>query len=123
LRKGKWRGKGNRESNRLWLLFFNIFNMFFSANPSKDDAVLVLGRMLLARGAANIADQFSGWHPSGGAAALGGYALAGRQPAPPLSPSVTRLGLWQCGFAQRHHKPLKPPGEGEGCAIISFINR
>jgi hypothetical protein len=30
--------------------------MFFSANPSKDDAVLVLGRMLLARGAANIAD-------------------------------------------------------------------
>jgi len=42
---------------------------------------------------------------------------------PLLSPSVTRLGLWQCGFAQRYHKPLKPPGEGEGYAIISFINR
>ena len=42
---------------------------------------------------------------------------------PLLLPSMSRLGLWQCGLAQRHHKALKLPGEGKGCAIISFVNR
>ena len=77
LRKGKWRGKGNRESNRLWLLFFNIFNEFLGAETFHDNADIALGGMVLAHGTANIADQVFGWHPRGGAATLEGYALAG----------------------------------------------
>ena len=77
LRKGKWRRKGDRESESICPLLFSIFNDFFAVEPFHDAADIALGRMVLARGAANIADQHFGWHPRGGAAALGGYALAG----------------------------------------------
>jgi hypothetical protein len=60
-----------------------MFNAFQEAESFHDNADIALGGMALAHGTANIADQFFGWHPRGGAAALGGYALAGRQPAPP----------------------------------------
>ena len=62
---GDWSSGGNREGETLWPLLSVIFNIFFSANPSQDDADLVLGGMLLARGAANIADQLFGWHTGG----------------------------------------------------------
>ena len=38
---------------------------FLAAEPFQDDADLVLGGMVLARGAANITNQFFGWHPRG----------------------------------------------------------
>jgi hypothetical protein len=38
---------------------------FLAAEPSQDDADLVLGGMVLARGTTNIADQFFGWYPRG----------------------------------------------------------
>ncbi len=34
-------------------------------SPSQDDLVLVLGGVMLARGAADIADQLFGWYPPG----------------------------------------------------------
>ena len=36
-----------------------------AAQPFQDDADLVLSGMVLARGAANIADEFFGWYPRG----------------------------------------------------------
>ena len=62
---GEWRRKGDCESETLWLSFFNIFNAFLAAEPFQDDADLVLGGMVLARGSANIAGQLFSWHPRG----------------------------------------------------------
>ena len=64
----------------------------------------VLGGMVLAHGAANIADQVFGWHLRGGAAALAGYALAGRQPAPLIAFNVAPrpLAVWT--------RPASPQG-------------
>ena len=36
---------------------------FLAAEPFQDNAGLVLGGMVLTRGAANIADRLVGWHP------------------------------------------------------------
>ena len=60
-----WSRKGNRERETLWPLLSNIFNIFLGAEPFQDVMDLVLGGMVLARGAANIADQFFGWYPRG----------------------------------------------------------
>ncbi len=111
---GEWRRKGNRKGETLWSLLFNIFNEFLGAETFHDNADIALGGVVLAHGTANIADQFFGWHPRGGAAALGGYALAVRQPAPPYclqwrasafgsvdSPSVT---------TSRSSRPVKAKG-------------
>ena len=38
---------------------------FLAAEPFQDDADLVLGGMVLARGTANIADRLFSWHPRG----------------------------------------------------------
>jgi hypothetical protein len=65
LRKGKWRRKGNCESECLWALLSNIFNILYSTTPFQDAADLVLGGMVLERRAANIADQIFGWHTDG----------------------------------------------------------
>ena len=65
LRKGKWRRKGNRESERLWPLLFDIFNASLEAKPFQDDADLVLGGMALTLGAANVSDQFFGSQTGG----------------------------------------------------------
>jgi hypothetical protein len=58
--KGRWRRKGNRESNLLWALFSRIFNAFLTTKHFQDDADLVLGEMVLARGAKDIADKLIG---------------------------------------------------------------
>jgi hypothetical protein len=42
-----------------------IFNILIAEQPHQDDADLVLSGMVLARGKANIADQFFGWRPCG----------------------------------------------------------
>jgi hypothetical protein len=44
-------------------MLLNNFNTLFSANPSRDDADLVLGGMVLARGTANIAHLLFGLNP------------------------------------------------------------
>ena len=49
----------------LCLLLSIVFNAFLGAEPFRDDADLVLGGMVLAHGAANIADQPFGWHATG----------------------------------------------------------
>ena len=62
---GDWSRKGNRQRETLCLLLSIVFNAFLGAEPFRDDADLVLGGMVLARGAANIADQLFGWHATG----------------------------------------------------------
>ncbi len=59
-----------------------MFNAFQGAESFHDNADIALGGMVLAHGTTNIADRHFGWHPRGATAALGGYALAGRQPVP-----------------------------------------
>ncbi|MFN7275993.1 MAG: hypothetical protein ACK5TI_01245 [bacterium] len=61
----KWRRKGNRQRETLCLLLSNIFNVFLGAEPFHDNADIALGGMVLAHGAANIADQPLGWYPHG----------------------------------------------------------
>ena len=65
LRNGRWRRKGNRQRETLCPLLSNICNAFLAAEPFQDNADLVLGGMVLACGAANVADQLFGWHRVG----------------------------------------------------------
>ena len=67
MRKGKWRRKGNREGETLCPLLSNICNAFLAAEPFQDNADLVLGRMVLARGAAISRTSFSAGTRVGGA--------------------------------------------------------
>ena len=62
---GNWSSSGDQKGETLWPLFLYIFNAFLEDEPFQDNADLVLGGMILARGAANITNQFSGWHPRG----------------------------------------------------------
>ena len=55
LRKGKWRSNGNRKGETLWGSDFKG-PAFRAAKLLRDDAVPVLGGMLPACGAENIAD-------------------------------------------------------------------
>ena len=64
-RKGKWRRKGNREGESLWSLLFSNFNAFLATKTFQGVTVLVLGGMVIARDAANVADQLFGWHTDG----------------------------------------------------------
>ncbi len=62
---GNWSRKGNWRSETLWSPLSNIFNAFLGSRPFQDVTDSVLGGMALARGTANISDQFFGWHPRG----------------------------------------------------------
>ena len=59
---GDWSSSGDQEGETLWLLFLNIFNAFLEDEPFPDNADLVLGGIVLARGAANIAHKLFGSH-------------------------------------------------------------
>jgi hypothetical protein len=59
---GDWSSNGNRKGETLCPLLSNICNAFLAAEPFQEDADLVLGGMVLARGAASIADELFGWH-------------------------------------------------------------
>jgi hypothetical protein len=60
LRKEKWRRKGSRKDETLWPLVFNILNILIEYQPFQDNADLILGKMVLACGTANTADQLFG---------------------------------------------------------------
>ena len=60
-----WSRKGNRQRETLCFLLSIVFNACLGAEAFRDDADLVLGGMVLARGAANVADQLFGWHATG----------------------------------------------------------
>ena len=62
---GDWSSSGDQKDETLCPLLFSIFNAFLAFEPLQYDADLILGGMVLAHGAANIADQFFGWHPRG----------------------------------------------------------
>ena len=47
-----WSSSGDQEGETLWPLFLYIFNAFLEDEPFQDNADLVLGGMVLARGAA-----------------------------------------------------------------------
>jgi hypothetical protein len=62
---GAGKGTGKAKVSDTYYIIFSIF--YPKKENFQDGAELVLGGMVLARGAANIADQLFGWHPHGGA--------------------------------------------------------
>ena len=62
-RPAKWRRKGDWKCESLWSLLSSNFKAFLEASSFQDEAGLVLRGIVLARGAANIANQPFGRHP------------------------------------------------------------
>jgi hypothetical protein len=60
-----WSSSGDQKGETLWSSLSSIFNILLEDEPFQDNAGLVLGGILLARGAADIADKFVGRHPRG----------------------------------------------------------
>ena len=102
---GDWSRKGNRKGETLCLLLSSIFNASLGAEPFHDNADIALGRMALARGTANIADQPFGWYPHGWG---GGFLAYLHSPLGYGEPEILRYSNHQfrlIGADAGHHLP------------------